>query len=54
MPGSGTMAWVKKDPKEASQLLWHSTRRPSANYPTRPLREPCRSHAMPWEGEPFS
>jgi hypothetical protein len=54
MPGSGTMARVIKDPKEASQLLWHSICHPSTNYPTRSLRELHRSHAMPWESEPFS
>jgi hypothetical protein len=33
MLGSGTMAWVIKGPREASQLPWHSIRRPSAQLP---------------------
>jgi hypothetical protein len=52
MPGSGTMAQVIKDPKEASQHLWHSIQCPSTNHPTRPPREPRRSHAMPRGDEP--
>jgi hypothetical protein len=38
MPGSGTMARVIKGPEEASQLPWHSIRRPLANCPTHPRR----------------
>jgi hypothetical protein len=51
MPGSGAAARVIKDPEETSRLLWHSMCRPSANHPTRPSREPRRSHAMPREGK---